>query len=42
MAVKYHPDKVQHLGVEHVEIAKEKFNKLQQAYENIKKQRGFS
>lgn len=42
MAVKFHPDKVASLGEEVQKAAKEKFQKVQQAYENIKKQRGFS
>lgn len=42
MAVKYHPDKVASLGEEVQKAANEKFQKVQQAYENIKKQRGFS
>lgn len=40
MAVKYHPDKVSHLGEDVVKAAKEKFVELQNAYEKIKKQRG--
>lgn len=40
MAVKYHPDKVSHLGPEHQKAAKEKFQKLTEAYERIKKERG--
>lgn len=40
MAVKYHPDKVAGLGEEVQRAAKEKFQKLQQAYENIRRQRG--
>jgi DnaJ like chaperone protein len=40
MAVKYHPDKVAYLGEEFKISAKEKFQKVQEAYENIKKQRG--
>jgi len=40
MAVKYHPDKVSHLGPEHQNAANEKFQKLTEAYENIKKERG--
>lgn len=40
MAIKYHPDKVQDMGVEHQKDAKEKFQKIQSAYENIKKTRG--
>lgn len=42
MAVKFHPDKVAALGEEVQKAAKEKFQKVQQAYENIKKQRGFA
>lgn len=41
MAMKYHPDKVSHLGQEFQNSAKEKFQKLNQAYEIIKKERGF-
>ena len=40
MAVKYHPDKVAHLGEAYKVSAKEKFQKVQEAYENIKKERG--
>lgn len=40
MAVKYHPDKVSHLGEEFQIGAKEKFQKVQEAFSNIKKQRG--
>lgn len=40
MAVKYHPDKVSHLGPEHQQAAHEKFQKLTEAYERIKKERG--
>lgn len=42
MAVKFHPDKVAALGDEVQKAANEKFQKVQSAYENIKKQRGFS
>ena len=42
MAVKYHPDKVSSLGEEIQKAAKEKFQKVQQAYENIKKERGMA
>lgn len=42
MAVKYHPDKVTHLGEEFQKSAKEKFQKVQEAYEAIKKQRGIN
>lgn len=41
MAVKFHPDKVAALGDDVQHAAKEKFQKVQEAYENIKKQRGF-
>jgi len=42
MAVKFHPDKVAALGEEFQKAANEKFQKVQSAYEHIKKQRGFS
>lgn len=42
MAMKYHPDKVSHLGEDVQNAAKEKFQELSAAYETIKKQRGFS
>jgi DnaJ like chaperone protein len=42
MAVKYHPDKVASEGPEVQRAAKEKFQKLQDAYENVRKQRGMS
>ena len=41
MARKYHPDRVQHLGEEHMIGAKEKFQKVQEAYEKIKNEKGF-
>lgn len=40
MAVKYHPDKVADLGEEAQQNAKVQFQKVQEAYENIKKKRG--
>ncbi len=40
MANKYHPDKVSHLGVDIKKAAKEKFQQLNEAYNEIKKQRG--
>ena len=40
MAVKYHPDKINHLGDEVKKAATEKFQKVQDAYERIKKERG--
>lgn len=42
MAKKYHPDKVAALGPEFQTAAKEKFQKVQQAYEVIKKTRGIN
>lgn len=42
MAIKFHPDKVAALGEEVQKAANEKFQKVQSAYENIKKQKGFS
>ncbi len=42
MAVKYHPDKVAQLGVDIQKSAEEKFKKVQEAYENVKKSRGMS
>jgi len=42
MAVKYHPDKVSHLGEDFQQQAKEKFQKVNEAYEKIKKERGFN
>jgi DnaJ like chaperone protein len=40
MAVRYHPDKVASLGEEYQKGAKEKFQSIQEAYDNIKKARG--
>ncbi|GAF03056.1 TerB family tellurite resistance protein [Saccharicrinis fermentans] len=42
MAVKFHPDKVAHLGEEFQASANEKFQKVNEAFETIKKQRGFN
>lgn len=41
MATKYHPDKVSYLGEDVQEAAKEKFQKLNDAFGKIKKERGF-
>ena len=41
MAVKYHPDKVSHLGEDYKKAAEEKIKKVNEAYEQIKKERGF-
>jgi len=40
MVKKYHPDKLQHLGEEHVKGAEEKFKEVQKAYEQIQNERG--
>lgn len=40
MVKKYHPDKLSHLGKEHVNGAEEKFRQVQKAYEHIQKERG--
>jgi len=40
MAITHHPDKVHHLGEDVQHAAKEKFQQIQAAYEEIKKQRG--
>lgn len=39
MVKKHHPDKLRHLGEEHLKGAEEKFRKIQQAYEKIQKER---
>ncbi|GAB1308176.1 co-chaperone DjlA [Urechidicola sp. KH5] len=40
MVKKHHPDKLQHLGEEHVKGAEDKFRQIQKAYESIQKERG--
>jgi len=42
MAIRYHPDKVAQMGEEYQKGAKEKFQKVQDAYENIKKSMGIA
>ena len=42
MAMKYHPDKVSHLGEEFRRSADEKFKKVNEAYEKIKKERNMN
>ena len=42
MAMKNHPDKVASLGPDVQKAAEEKFRKIQEAYETIKKQRGMN
>ena len=41
MAMKHHPDKVAHLGPEFQRTANEKFTRINDAYQRIKKARGF-
>jgi len=41
MAKKYHPDKVGHLGEAHKKGAEDKFMQVQEAYEQIQKEKGF-
>ncbi len=40
MAARFHPDKVSHLGPEFKQMAEEKFKAINQAYQEIRKQRG--
>jgi DnaJ like chaperone protein len=42
MALKYHPDKVEYLGEDMKKIANERFKKVNEAYERIKKARGMN
>jgi len=42
MALKYHPDRVTHLGEDVRKAAEEKFKKVQEAYEAVKREKGFS
>ncbi|MCB0791628.1 MAG: TerB family tellurite resistance protein [Flavobacteriales bacterium] len=42
MAVKHHPDKVGHLGDEVQKAAADKFKKVQQAWERIRRERGIN
>lgn len=42
MAVRYHPDKVSHLGDDVRKAAEQKFKEVNEAYENIKKERHFN
>ena len=39
MAIKYHPDKVSYLGEDFQKAAKEKFQKVNEAYEKVKNER---
>lgn len=40
MVKKYHPDKLQGIGEEHLKGANEKFQSIQESYDRIKKERG--
>ena len=42
MAIKYHPDKVSHLGIDRQNLAEEKFKAVNEAYHKIKDIRGIS
>jgi DnaJ like chaperone protein len=42
MALRFHPDKVSHLGPEFQKAANEKFASVNNAYNKIKKERGFN
>ena len=42
LVLQYHPDKVIHLGPEYVKVAREKFDRIHEAYENIKAERQFN
>jgi DnaJ like chaperone protein len=42
MANKYHPDKVSHLGEDFQKVANQKFQKVNEAYEKIKKERNLN
>lgn len=42
MAMKYHPDKLHHLGPDFQKDAQDKFRKINEAYSEIKKQRGIA
>ena len=42
LALKYHPDKVGHLGEDFQKMAEEKFKQLNESYDRIKKERGMN
>jgi DnaJ like chaperone protein len=42
LAIKHHPDKVAHLGEDHARAAEDKFQKVQEAYDQIKDKRGLN
>lgn len=41
LSKKYHPDRVSHLGEEFANMASDKFQKINNAYEEIKREKGF-
>ncbi|MFQ5962698.1 MAG: TerB family tellurite resistance protein [Candidatus Scalinduaceae bacterium] len=41
LSKKYHPDRVSHLGDEFVKLANDKFQIINKAYEEVKKEKGF-
>jgi DnaJ like chaperone protein len=41
LSLQNHPDKVANLGPEFVKVAEEKFKAIQEAYEEIRRERGF-
>ncbi len=41
-AIKHHPDKVAHLGEQFQKDAADKFKKVQEAWDRVKKERGIS
>jgi DnaJ like chaperone protein len=41
LSLKHHPDRVANLGPEFVKVAEEKFKTIQQAYDDIRKEKGF-
>jgi DnaJ like chaperone protein len=41
LSLKHHPDKVANLGPEFVRVAEERFKAIQQAYEEIRREKGF-
>ena len=41
LAIQNHPDRVANLGAEFVKIAEEKFKGIQEAYEEVRREKGF-
>jgi len=42
LVLQYHPDKVAHLGEKYVRVAEERFKRIQNAYDEIKRERGMN